>query len=254
MAKLVFLLFLVLSLNAESFTKSLSTIGWHQVGVPINSVTVNSSTFSTDVDVVWQWDDISQNWKFYSTNQTLKDLATSINVPIISELNKGDAVWVKNSTTSSKVTFENTLINTSISQDPADYDNSVLKIGSSGQILADTETQWKAIYIKEANIWVENKSTFTGSQKYTHSDASNYCSNLILAGKDDWYLPSISELSGLNGVVNNNTLILQNLQNYYWSKNEYDSGYYYYYILSSSSSHYGSSSNTFNAICFRKVQ
>lgn len=253
----LFMCLFVVSLNAETFTKNLDNIGWHMVGVPINSVTIKDSTFDTNANVVWKWNGSTQAWEFYSKNAALVGVAQSINVPIISTLNKGDALWVK-TTNISNVLFENNITNTVISQNPDDYDTSVLKIGSSGQILPDDATDWKAVYIKEANLWVETKTAYTGGQKYTVASSQAYCSGLSLAGKDDWKLASVSELGGIDSIMATKSLFFPNIQTtsgtYYWSRDVGSfTGYLYYYGF------YGNSANTDNsstyyALCVRTVQ
>ncbi len=259
MKAILLLLAAIYFLNAETFTKSLDNIGWHSIGIPINSIEVNSSTFPDSVSVVWKWNNQSQSWEFYSANDTLKTLATSINVPVISTLNKGDAVWIKSTGSSDSVSFENNITNEYVSQDPSDYDTSVLKIGSTGQILEDTATQWKAIYIKEVGLWIENKTTFTGGQQFSFTEARSYCSTLELAGKTDWYLPVISELSGLGSILESNATLLQNIQtsgsDFYWSNDSSsNAGYYqtfrFYDNLQSNS--YITTANY--VVCFRKNQ
>lgn len=97
MKKVIILSALVSLLSAEQFSKSLTTIGWHNVGVDIEDVVVDNSTFDDNISVVWQWDSSVQDWKFYSKNTTLLAEVEKLHIPIITTLQKGDAIWVKNS-------------------------------------------------------------------------------------------------------------------------------------------------------------
>lgn len=97
MKRVIILVAFVSLLSAEQFSKSLTTVGWHNVGVPIADINVTTNTFNDNISVVWQWDSSAQDWKFYSKNTTLLAEVEKLHIPIITTLQKGDAIWVKNS-------------------------------------------------------------------------------------------------------------------------------------------------------------
>jgi len=95
MKRVIILVAFVSLLSAEQFSKSLTTVGWHNVGVPTD-VNITNNTFGEDISLVWQWDSSLQDWKFYSKNTTLLTEVEKLHIPIITTLQTGDAIWVKN--------------------------------------------------------------------------------------------------------------------------------------------------------------
>jgi hypothetical protein len=95
MKKIIILSFLMSFLYAEQFSKSLTTIGWHNLGVPTD-VNITNNTFGEDISLVWQWNSVTQSWQFYSKDTTLLSAVDKLNISIITTLETGDAIWVKN--------------------------------------------------------------------------------------------------------------------------------------------------------------
>lgn len=185
MKKIIILSFLISFLYAEQFSKSLTTIGWHNLGVPITDVNITENTFDENISVVWQWDSTTQNWKFYSKDTTLLSAVDKLNIPIITHLTKGDAIWVKNSALSSidfsnackepdlssllstPKTYKYTDLDGSYTMTISQYDSNNIKL-LSNQILSDSN------FNPLVNDTTEYIFTWTGKGYESNYSTSNY--------------------------------------------------------------------------------
>lgn len=241
MKKILLALGLVSTIYAQTFTKLMDSIGWHNVGVPLDNIEVNASTFSSNIEVVWKWNGLTQSWEFYSPNEIFKNLAQSINVPIIATLNKGDALWVKNKNTTS-LTFDDKkefVADGSCTEEVQGIDTRVLKIGSVGQALSDESEEWYGIWYKDPalNLMVALNHTPAGfTATKSQSSAIDYCANLNFLAFDDWDLPSKEEVQMIQYYHDANSASLYKYDNiestFLWTKTSEKIGSYnhHYYF------------------------
>lgn len=256
---LIVLAISVLSLYGETYTKALNNTGWHSVGVPITDVNVTETTFGDGISVVWQWDSVTQNWKFYSKSATLLSVANDLNVPIISTLTKGDAIWVKNSVNSS-INFANSITPsaTGCTESPQEVDTRVVKVGSSGQVLSDESTGWSAIWYKDPGLNVmlafeRTPATFLSTKAQT--EAKTYCDNLTFIGFDNWRLPTREESAAMSYYYTENAAKIKNkTDNRLWSSSSSSSSSYYYYYQNISDYSIDSYYYTHKFQCVRTAQ
>jgi hypothetical protein len=107
-------------------------------------------------------------------------------------------------------------------------------------------------------IWQDDNRS--NSVEKDWSDAQVYCQNLVHAGYDDWYLPSVSELERLVDTTKYNPAIRQDFKNinsnFYWSSSSdvSDSGsaWYVYFKLGYIDSY--DKSDEYNVRCVRVGQ
>jgi len=190
---------------AETFIKKIETIGWHFVGIPIENIEINSTIFSDKIEVVWRWSGVNQDWEFYSNNQAKIDLAKSISIPIIQNLNKGDAIWIKN-TYPTTLSFDNEIefIPTgNCVEDVIGIDTRVLKIGIVGQTVLDESKEWYGVWYKDPdlNLMVAFDRTPAGFSQTGNS--SSYCSKLEFMGYSDWKTAGTGEKQMMQYYNNN---------------------------------------------------
>jgi len=77
----------------KSYNYTLANGGWHNIGVLRDS---NISIFdNSNISVIWKWNGANQSWEFYSTNNSLVEIANNIGVPIIENVNDGEALWIR---------------------------------------------------------------------------------------------------------------------------------------------------------------
>lgn len=151
---LVFLLFV--SLHASVMLKS----GWNMVG--INShLDINASTISsTDIKIIWQYDNDLKNWKLYT------NLNVDTNYSTITQLEGGDAVWILANRDFAFNNSASSIMTTPLSIDSYDILNSIVIDVSDTSLdllsVASTDTSLAAITSDKTNGTI----TLTPNNKY----------------------------------------------------------------------------------------
>ncbi len=247
--------------SATVFKKTLDTMGWHMVGVPVEKVDVNSSTFGSNISVVWRWNEKTQSWEFFSSNSALRDVAKSIDVPIIKTLKKGDAVWIKNKAVTNLV-FDDGIDNNcsdAVYAEGAKF----YKLGKDGNVISDSSTVWMGLLVKDDNYnlnytiaFERNKGGF--KTKKSHADAVSYCEDLDFMGHTDWSLPTIVEAGSIFGSSGITSYFPYSISGYdIWSSSKAGSSDYDYFKIGSNGSISTGSElywYTYKYLCIRKNQ
>ena len=97
-------------------------------------------------------------------------------------------------------------------------------------------------------VTIDSNSSVAGTQPHA---AAQYCDDLILHGKSDWYLPAKNELNTMYG----NRTVIANFDEsgtYYWSSSEYGNGGAWYQRFSDGSQSINAKGYTYAVRCARR--
>lgn len=123
------------------------------------------------------------------------------------------------------------------------------KVDENGNEISPSSASWKILYIKFANLYVEMKNDYTVGQKYSNSEASEYCASLSIGNVSGWRLPTNSEFTGIGS--------LYQTQKSFFSRVDSENGWHHtsngYAALSSGAST-GITNNAMPVICVKSVQ
>ncbi len=111
----------------------------------------------------------------------------------------------------------------------AQIDRGPSEVSESGEDIASCG-EGTIIYVNEDLCWQRS----VGPEEVANWQAADdYCEDLELAGKADWHLPTVDELSSIvdesnNEIVINTEYFQDTTPAHYWTSSEYKEGFHWY--------------------------
>ncbi|MFA6010000.1 MAG: DUF1566 domain-containing protein [Desulfobacteraceae bacterium] len=106
------------------------------------------------------------------------------------------------------------------------------KISETGTVLSASDTRWAAVHDKVTDLYWEVKTDSSKTKTYTYAEALSYVAGLNLAGRTDWRLPTVTDLSMITDLDSSNPAIrtdyFPNMQSdRYWTDSDYGTDGHY---------------------------
>jgi len=77
----------------KDFVSSLPS-GWSNIGTPCNLNESDIENLFSEVRYIWVWDKDKKLWKFWSSNESLREKASLFGVEILDSVDKLSGIWV----------------------------------------------------------------------------------------------------------------------------------------------------------------